>query len=218
MSNRIWLVLIVCGLAASATAQSTDFNRFDFRAGGGLGIGRGYVSAFVGNSYHAEVGAGMNFSRLFGVDAEYMYYGLGLRPSVSQNQSLPDASGNLQSISVDGVVTVPRHFGKWGAYGIFGVGFYRRSVSARSQLLSPGTICQDAWVVWWDINCLNGAIQYPQTMSSKSKDAGGFNYGGGITYPVNRLHSKLYIEYRYHRAYQSDGKTIVMPISVGLQW
>jgi hypothetical protein len=216
-SKWILLVLIFCGVIESASAQS-DFNRFNLNVGGGLGIGRSYVSAFVGNSYHGVAGGGVNFSRMFGVDAEYMYYNLGLRPSVIQNQSLPGASGRLQSISVNGIVNVPRHFGKWGAYGILGIGFYQRSVSARSQLLAPGTICQDAWVRWWDVNCINGAIQSPQTMSSRTKDAGGFNYGGGITYPLSRLHSKLYIEGRYHRAYQSDGKTIVIPITVGLRW
>jgi hypothetical protein len=211
------LVLVICGLIASASAQS-DFNRFNFNVGGGLGIGRTYVSAFVGNSYHGVAGGGINFSRMFGVDAEYMYYDLGLRPSVIRNQTLPDASGNLQSISVNGIINVPRHFNKLGAYGILGVGFYRRSVSARTQLLTPGTICQDAWVRWWDISCTNGAIHSTQTLSSNTKDAGGFNYGGGITYPLNRLHSKLYLEARYHRAYQSDAKTIVIPITVGLRW
>ena len=217
MSNRILLGLVICGLIASASAQS-DFNRFNFNVGGGLGIGRSYVSAFVGNSYHGVAGGGINFSRMFGVDAEYMYYNLALRPSVIANQSLPGAGGHLQSITVNGIVNVPRHFNKWGAYGILGVGFYQRSVSARSQLLTPGTICQDAWVRWWDISCTNGAIQSPQTMSSRTKDAGGFNAGGGITYPLTRLHSKFYLEGRYHRAYQSDGKTIVIPITFGLRW
>jgi len=56
-------------------------------------------------------------------------------------------------------------------------------------------------------------------MSSNTKDAGGFNFGGGINYRLNHLHdSRVYLEYRYHRAYQSDGKTIVMPITVGLRW
>jgi hypothetical protein len=56
-------------------------------------------------------------------------------------------------------------------------------------------------------------------MSSNTKDAGGFNFGGGLNYRLNRLHdSRVYLEYRYHRAYQSDGKTIVMPITVGLRW
>ena len=39
----------------------------------------------------------MNFSRLFGVDAEYMYYGLGLKPSVMNSQGLPDTPADICS-------------------------------------------------------------------------------------------------------------------------
>ncbi|MGD0468531.1 MAG: outer membrane beta-barrel protein [Terriglobales bacterium] len=219
MRNRILLSFVFCGLVASASAQS-NFNRYTFNAGGGLGIGRDEVAAFVGNSPQFTVGGGMNFTRIFGADAEYMYYDLGLRPSVSQSQSLPDASGHMQSISLDGIVNVPRHLGRFGAYGIFGVGFYDRSVSlAHSELLVPPIACQPTWTRWWGINCINGGVVPQQTISSFSKVAGGFNYGGGITYRLNHLHhSKLYIEWRYHRAYQSDVKTIVMPITIGLRW
>jgi hypothetical protein len=218
LKNRILLLLVFCGLIASASAQS-DFNRFNFTVGGGLGIGRGEVASFVGNSYEGVVGGGMNFSRMFGADAEYMYYDLGLRPSVSQSAHLNGVSGNMQSVSLDGIVNVPRHYGKLGAYGIFGVGFYRRSVSANSESLPFGATCQPAWARWWGINCVNGGIVVPQTLSSFSKDAGGFNFGGGVTYRLNHLYNaKLYIEGRYHRAYQSDGQTIVFPITVGLRW
>ncbi len=232
MRNRILFLLAFCGLIASASAQS-NFNRFNFTAGGGLGIGRADVASYVGNSNFGVAGGGINFNRMFGMDAEYMYYDLGFRPGVKLSQALPDQGGNMQSISLDGIVTVPRHFGKLGAYGIFGLGFYRRSVSlARSQFLANGTPMQPAWR-WWDLNwvdtnpAVGPVIQQPgppgppfgETMSSNSKDAGGFNYGGGLTYRLNHLHnSKLYVEWRYHRAYQSDGKTIVMPITVGLRW
>lgn len=220
MRNRILFLLVFCGLIASASAQS-NFNRFNFTAGGGLGIGRADVASYVGNSYFGVAGGGMNFSRMFGVDAEYMYYNLDFRPGVKLGQYLPDQSGNMQSISVDGIVTVPRHFGKLGVYGIFGIGFYRRSVSVPSRTLQAGTIYEPAWR-WWDLTWVNnvpGGQLNAQTMSSNSKDAGGFNYGGGLTYRLNHLHnSKIYVEYRYHRAYQSDGKTIVVPITVGLRW
>jgi len=182
-------------------------------------MGRGEVASFVGNSFQGVLGGGMNFSRLFGMDAEYMYYDLNLKPSVSQSQSLNDASGNMQSVSLDGIVTVPRHFGKLGAYGIFGLGFYRRSVSANRELLTGLPTCEPTWTRWWGIDCFNGVLQGQQWLSSYSKVAGGFNYGGGLTYRLNHLHNaKLYGEWRYHRAYQSDGKTIVMPITVGLRW
>ena len=211
-------MLVFGGLIASASAQSA-FNRFNFTVGGGLGIGRGEVANFVGNSYHGVAGGGVNFSRMFGVDAEYMYYNLGLRPSVSLNQSLNSASGNLQSVSLNGIVNVPFHYSKLGAYGILGVGFYRRSVSANREVLTPPLVCQPAWARWWGIKCLDGGLQGQQTLSSYSKDAGGFNVGGGVTYRLSRLYNtKLFVEGRYHRAYHSDGKTIVFPITVGLRW
>ena len=204
-------------MVASASAQS-NFNRFNFTAGGGLGIGRDDVASYVGNSDHVVAGGGMNFSRLFGIDAEYMYYNLGFRDSVKQNQSLTHQSGNMQSISLDGIVTVPRHYGKLGAYGIFGIGFYRRSVSVPRHFLPAGAQYEPAYR-WWDLNRdIFGNIT-PQYISSNSKDAGGFNFGGGVTYRLNHLnHSKIFLEFRYHRAYHSDGQTIVMPLTVGLRW
>jgi Outer membrane protein beta-barrel domain len=210
--------LIVCNLIAQDSPQS-NFSRYGFSAGGGLGLGRDDVASYVGNSPEVVFGAGMNFTRMFGADAEYMYYNLDFRPSVIRSQALADQSGRMQSISLDGIVNVPKHIGKFAAYGIFGLGFYDRSVSlAHSQLILPPTLCQPAWR-WWDLTCLNGAITTPQTMSSNSRVAGGFNYGGGVTYRLNHLdHAKVYIEWRYHRAYQADGQTIVMPITVGLRW
>ena len=218
LSNRVLILLVLCGIAVSASAQS-DFSRYNFTAGGGLGIGRGEVAAFVGNSGHAVLGGGMNFNKMFGVDAEYMFYNLSFRPSVIQGQNLNGASGHMQSISLDGIVNVPYHRGKLGAYGILGVGFYRRSVSANNVPLTTQTVCQQAWTRWWDVNCFNGKPQTDQTLSSFSKDAGGFNFGGGVTYRVDYLdRAKLFLEFRYHRAYHSDGQTIVMPITVGLRW
>jgi Outer membrane protein beta-barrel domain len=217
LRNRILFLLVFCGLVASVSAQS-NFNRFNFTAGGGLGIGRSYVGVFSGDSYHGVVGGGVNLSRLFGVDAEYMYYDLGIRPSVATAASLNNASGNLQSVSLDGILKAPLH-NKFGAYGIFGLGFYRRSVSANKNFLQFPQNCQAIWNRWYGIDCLNGGLQGSQTLSSFSKDAGGFNFGGGVTYRLNHLyHAKVFLEYRYHRAYHSDAQTIVMPITVGLRW
>jgi len=112
LRNRILVFLAFCAIAASASAQS-NFNRYNFTAGAGLGIGRDEVAAFVGNSGEVVLGGGMNFTRMFGADAEYMYYDLSLRPSVIQGQSLNDASGRLQSFSLDGIVNVPRHLRNW---------------------------------------------------------------------------------------------------------
>lgn len=218
MRNRILLVLFFCGLMASASAQS-KFNRFIWNAGVGLGSGRQDVADFVGNSSFVVAGGGMKLNRFFSVDAEYMYYNLGFRQSVKQNQFLNGQSGHMQSISLDGIVNVPKHLYKIGAYGIFGIGFYDRSVSVPGFQVTGATQYQSAWK-WWDLKWENdrpGTRLVTQWMSSNSKIAGGFNYGGGITYPLHNK-TKIYMEWRYHRAYQSDSKTIVMPFTVGLRW
>jgi len=69
--------------------------------------------ALVGNSPFGVVGGGMNFGRMFGVDAEYMFYDLTFRPGVIQSQNLHGQSGHMQSVSLDGVVNVPRHLFKF---------------------------------------------------------------------------------------------------------
>ncbi|MGA7561147.1 MAG: outer membrane beta-barrel protein [Terriglobales bacterium] len=228
MSNRILLLVVCCGLVASASAQ-LNFDHLTFNAGGGLGLGRDDVAAFVGNSGQVEAGAGFNLNRLFSVDAEYMYYNLGFKQTVKLEQSLVGQNGHMQSISLDGIVNVPKHVGKFGAYGIFGIGFYDRTVSVPRHFLQAGTVYQPAWL-WWDltwVDNIQGGQLNPQYISSNSKVAGGFNCGGGITYRLYhhsetaskfRDNAKLYVEWRYHRAYQSDGKTIVMPITVGFRW
>ena len=162
----------------------------------------------------------MNFSRMFGVDAEYMYYDLDFRPSVIQSQFLTHQSGQY-AVDQPG-----RH--RHRAPPLWQIGrirnFRRRFLSTAAFRFpaGPSDPAQDpepAWR-WWDLSVDIFGNPIPgQTMSSNSKDAGGFNYGGGVTYRLNHLHnSKLYVEYRYHRAYHSDGQAIVVPITVGLRW
>jgi outer membrane protein with beta-barrel domain len=223
LNHRVLSLLVILGFtivtaSAQDTAPHSNFRRFNFDVGGGIGIGKGDVGRFVGASYNGVAGGGINFNRLFGVNAEYMYYGLPFKDSVIRNQFLlPGAGGNVHAVSLNGIVNAPLS-GRWGAYGIFGIGFYRRSVSNHSETVLSGTPCQPAWR-WWDLTCVNGFISPTQTIASNSKDAGGFNYGGGITYRLNHFHrAKLYVEMRYHRAYHSDGQTIFFPVTAGLRW
>ena len=224
MSHRVLCYALFFGLSVATASAQSNFRRFNFDVGGGLGIGRGDVGKFVGGSYFGEVGGGLNLSRRFGFNAEYMYYDLPLKPSVIQNQFLlPGAGGNVQSGSLNGIVKAPS-FGRWGAYGIFGVGWYQRNVSNHKEPLLPNTTCQPAWR-WWDVTCVSSGTGPPvipnspaQALSSNTKGAGGFNAGGGVTYPFNRLHAKWYLEARYHRAYHSDGQTTFIPVAVGLRW
>lgn len=224
LRNRILVLLLFTGCFVATTLgqdSRSNFPRFNFNVGGGFGDGRGDVGSFVGNSFFAVGGAGMNFSRVFGVSGEYMYYDLTPRQNVSESQGLQSASGELHAFSLNGLVRAPFHFDRFRPYAIFGVGFYDRRVSSSTGPVFPGSICQPSWV-WWDIYCVNGRTPSSsgiQDLGSFSKIAGGYNYGGGVTYSLNRWHnSKVYVEYRYHKAYQSDVQTIVWPFTVGLRW
>ena len=222
MRNRIWLLLVFTSvLATAAWAQfenKPSFPRLNFDAGGGFGIGRGAAGSFAGNSFFGEGGAGVNFSRMFGVNAEYMYYDLTVRPSVALAQDLQTTSGALHAVSLNGIVRPPLRLGRYAAYGIFGVGFYDRRETSSTGPLSLNAQCKPSWV-WWDIQCLKNSVVPGQSLGELSKVAGGYNFGVGITYDLNRWHkAKVFGELRYHKAYQSDVQTIVIPISVGFRW
>ena len=217
MRKRILFLLALGGLVIAA-ASAQDFNRFNFNVGGGFGGATGEVGKFTGISYHGVAGGGMNFSPAFGFKAEYMYFNLGFEDSVKVGQNVPDATGHLQSATLNLFFNHSLQ-GKWGVYAIGGGGWYQRSVDARSQFLPAGTLCEPAWRLW-GITCTTvspGLVSPAQTLSSHTVSGGGYNFGGGLTYRVSG-HARVYVEGRYHHASTSDGTTSVFPVTVGLRW
>jgi hypothetical protein len=217
LRKRILFLLAFGGLGIAAASGQT-FNRFNFNVGGGFGGALGDVGKFTGTSYNGVAGGGINLSSAFGVKAEYMYFNLKFDDGVKSGQSLPDATGHLQSATLNLVYSHSLQ-GKWGVYAIGGGGWYQRTVDARSEFLPAGTLCQPAWKLW-DIACTTGLpslVSPAQTLSSNSVSSGGYNFGGGLTYRFNRK-TKVYFEGRYHHAYTSDDHTNVFPVTVGLRW
>jgi len=214
LRKRILFLLAFCGLGIAAASAQT-FHRFNFNVGGGFGGALGDVGKFTDASYHGVAGGGVNFSRAFGLKAEYMYFNLSFKDSVKLQQSLPEATGHLQSATLNAFFNIPVP-GKLGVYVIGGAGWYQRNVEARSQVLVPGTVCQPAWRLW-GIACPNGLIVTSQTLSSNTVSAGGYNFGGGFTYRLNKQ-ARIYVEGRYHHANTNDGRTTVFPVTVGLRW
>lgn len=216
LRKRILFFLVFCGFAIAAPAQT--FNRFNFNVGGGLGGALGDVGKFTGTSYHGVVGGGLNLTRNFGFKAEYMYFNLHFDDSVKQQQSLPDATGHLHSATLNLFLNFPLG-PKGSVYAIGGAGWYQRAVATRSRTLPANALCEPAWKLW-GIACTTGSpsvVDPAQILSSNTVSAGGYNFGGGITYRLTKP-MRLYVEGRYHRANTSDGKTTVFPVTVGLRW
>jgi hypothetical protein len=217
LRKRILFLLAFCGLGIAA-ASAQDFNRFNFNVGGGFGGALGDVGKFTGTSYHGVAGGGMNLSRTFGFKAEYMYFNLGFKDSVKAQPTLSDATGHLQSATLNAFFNIPLQ-GKLGVYAIGGGGWYQRNVDARSQFLAAGSLCQPAWRLW-GITCTTGnpsVVSPAQTLSSNTVEGGGYNFGGGFTYRLTKQ-AKFYVEGRYHHANTSGGSTSVFPVTVGLRW
>jgi len=211
--------LAVCAILRAPGWAQTSPSKFNFNAGFGFGIGKNDVGNFTNTSYDAAVGGGLNLNRFLGVKAEYLFYNLSFQDSLKLHQGLDGAGGNIQSLSLNPTVNFSLN-GRWGAYGIGGFGIYRRDVSAPSKFLAQGTVCQPAWV-WWDIKCdSNNLVSPAQTLSSHTAYAGGYNFGGGITYRVPNLHGvKLYAELRYHHAYTGGSSpTSIFPVVFGVRW
>jgi len=215
LQKRILFLFVFFGIGIVAASAQTNFSRFNFNVGGGLGGALGDVGKATGTSYNGVVGGGVNLSRNFGVKAEYMYFNLGFDDAVKRDQHLPDATGHVQSATLNIFYNFPLD-PKVGVYAIGGAGWYQRGLDASRQLLTPGTICQPAWALW-GISCTNGLVTADQTLSSHSVDGGGYNLGGGFTFRVSKR-TRIYTELRYHHAYTSDKNTTLFPVTVGLRW
>jgi len=214
LRKGILFLLAFCGLGIGAASGQT-FNRFNFNVGGGFGGALGDVGKFTGVSYNGVAGGGLNFSRAIGVKAEYMYFNLGFKDSVKANQDVLDATGHVQSATLNLFYNFPLQ-DKIAVYAIGGAGWYQRSVEARRELLVKGAVCQPAWELW-GITCTNGLLSTDRILSSNTVSGGGYNFGGGFTYRLNRK-AKIYVEGRYHHANTSDKRTSVFPVTMGLRW
>jgi len=139
------VLAVVCGLVASAQ-HKTRHNRVSVvttlvsrRAGFARGMSRISLGIPSGNGW-----SGINFSRMFCRGCRILV----LRPELAaqcEQAGLPDSSGHLQSVAWTASSTVPRHIGRFGVYGICGFWLDDRVFSAHSELLTNGSVCQQAY-------------------------------------------------------------------------
>ena len=76
MLNLRCVLLVAVILGAVSASQAQDESKATFNVGGGIGFPQSDLSTFVNSGGHAVVGAGYAFSRVFGVDTEFMWHAL----------------------------------------------------------------------------------------------------------------------------------------------
>ena len=218
-SLKVFLTaLVVVGMLGSARAQSSsqspsgeaEYSKWLFNIGGGIGFPQGDISNFVNDGGNFVVGGGMNFSRWFGIDTEYMWHDLPINSRTKALLTTPDASARQHVWSFNPIVHMEGH--KLGAYLIGGIGWYHRS----GETTTPGigVVCDPYWS-WW-FGCTLGQVNF--VTGSRSSNAFGENIGAGITFRLGQSHAKFYTEARYHHAGYNDVSTQLLPLTFGIRW
>lgn len=206
-----WSLMIMTLFGALVSMRAQDYSKFNFVMGGGPGFPLGDMSSFADTGGHFLVGGGFNFSRMFGLDTEFMWHDLPINSATRQLLQTPGATARQYSVTVNPIVHLP-FASKLGAYVIGGIGWYHRS----GETTTPGTgvVCDPYWSWWY--GCAIGSVDF--VTGSRSADAFGGNIGGGLTFRLGESHAKIFTEVRYHHAGYDRVSTDLLPLSFGIRW
>jgi len=162
--------------------------RFTVNFGIGMGFNQGRTANLANTSGNIVAGVGYNLSDAVSATAEYQYYNLEIKSTEEQTEAFEQDVGQVDSITANLLFKIP--IKKWGMYGIGGAGWYRRYVRITGPSLVPPFVGDPAL---------------------------GFNIGTGVTFPFEDRF-KLYLEVRYHHAYNRVIPMQMLPLTFGFRW
>jgi hypothetical protein len=195
-------------LAAVAPAQ-TDGVAPVFFFGGGPSFSTNRLGDYIKHGFHFAGGGGVRVSRVE-LLGEFTYHELGVQDAAIQAVQVPDA--NARVMSVTGNVKVPFTTGRVRPYAIVGGGWYRRTVEFTEPTIGAITVFDPWWGFIGDV-----AVPTNRVLGSVSRDAGGLNAGGGISFDVGER-TRLFAQIRWHRAFHNPTNTTLVPITVGISF
>jgi len=211
LSRYLAKVLMFTLLGLPSYAQS-----YNFTVGAGPGFPLSTTNNFANISYNFVTGGGVNISPHAKLDAEFMFHGLPVGKSAADQLGVSEIKGRLYSLTGNLILGSEVGGGK-GAYLIAGGGWYRRTLEAQETTFQAGTKCAPLWV-WWNVQCIDGIFPTDVTVGSRTSSAGGFNVGGGLTFPIGDSGAYFYTEIRYHRAFTANVDTEILPVTFGIRW
>jgi len=187
---------------ADSHTNADGSNKFAFMVGAGLTSPVADTGKYLTPNYDFQVGAGRNWSRKFGVLAQFDYDKFGFQGSTLQNQQnlynqgIPSSSADFVT-SLDGTSHVwsfslnPTYTfltgETYGFYAVGNVGFYHKT----ANFFVPAT--QEACTLY-------GCFEYAadETIDKYTSNAPGFGGGMGVTYKPSRFASeRFYLEARF---------------------
>jgi hypothetical protein len=204
-------IVFAC-LTSQLHAQLNNFHKWNFDFGGGVTPVAGYSSGQLKTGWNIVGGGGLNFNSHFGFAGQFMWDGLGVTQSVIQMFHVPTAAAHIWSLTVDPEVRFRSHR-RLGFYVIGGGGFYRPTI----QFLQPTTEVVNEYCPIFGYFA-PAAVPTNTVIGSKTRNAGGINIGGGLTFNIGQTGLKFFTEARYHYIYTPVKPTEIIPITFGVRW
>ena len=196
-------------------SKPRNYDKWTFNVGGGASLTNSTTQTFVkGGGWVAAGGVARNYSKYFGLRADFQWNDLPLRTQSLQLAQAPGATSHLYTIMVDPIINIPVTK-QWGGYFVIGPAYLHRSGKLDSSTAVRGSAC-NAFFDWWG-TCFNGSIPLTKDFLSTSQNAIGFNMGGGITRKITPK-VELYGEFRYLHGTHSKSTTALRPVTVGIRW
>jgi opacity protein-like surface antigen len=192
-----------------------NYKTWNYNVGVGANLDSGTTKQFVrGGGIAGTAGVARNANKYLGLRADFIFADLPLRDSALQLAQANGDTSYMLGVTLDPIINFSVT-SKYGAYVLFGPGFYHRSGSLSSDTTVPGSPC-NSFFIWWG-TCFNSSLPLSGKFVDSSQNQFGYNFGGGVT---RKMPSgvELYAEYRFTHGSHNGITTDVRPITIGVRW
>lgn len=192
-----------------------DYKRWVYNVGLGANLDSGDTKTYVREGgYDGTAGVARNANKYLGLRGDFIFSDLPLRQSSLALAQAQSASSYLLSATLDPIINVPVTR-EWGAYILFGPGYYHRFGTLNSDAAVPGNTC-NAFYKWWG-SCPSVSLPLSGSFTTSSQNQFGYNIGVGAT---RKMPSgvELYGEFRLMHGSANGTTTDVRPITIGVRW
>jgi hypothetical protein len=219
MRKKLLIPAGLVSLACWMPLAAQDFSKLNFNIGGGVTPPLNPTAQYAGLSGNFVAGGGYNINKKNAIIGEFMWAGLPPERFILHPVNAPFGNVNLYTLTANyryQLDSINRsHF---GVYAIAGGGWYYRYTSVdKNFVVPPGTAC-DPIFTWWGYACDPAGFVYTATVAFKGNSAGGVNGGVGFTIRLSDSGWKLYMESRYHYAWNNRIPSTIVPVTFGLRF
>jgi opacity protein-like surface antigen len=201
--------------SSSRRKKPKDFKNWNYNVGLGANVDSGTTKTFVrGGGPLASAGVARNANKYLGLRADFIFADLPLRQSSLSLAQAGSASSYLFALTLGPVINIPVTK-TYGAYLVFGGGYYHRWGTLSSNTAVPGSTC-NPFFEWWGV-CPNVSIPLNGSFATSSQNQFGYNVGAGVTRKVPSG-VELYAEFRLTHGSGNNTTTDVRPITIGVRW